>query len=96
MLEFVAKTPIGAGREEAESLALRLSSFDRVARTEVGPREGIEKERIGAAGSRDRVLSKVEGFGRLAEFGLFNFQKSVGIFVPLDGSGRGLLRGSIK
>ena len=96
VLEFVMKAALGAGGEQAKSIALGFGGFGRVSRTEIGPREGVEKEGIGAVGGGDGVLGEVEGFGGLEEVGLVNFKKSVGVFVPFDGSSRGFLRGSLE
>ena len=96
MLEFVTKAAVGAGREKAKSLTLGLGSFGSVARTEIGPREGVEEERIGTVGGGDGVVGKVEGFGGLSQIGLINLKKSVGVFVPFNRSGGGLLRHTLE
>ena len=95
-MEFVRKAAFGTGGEEVKSVALGFRGFGSVARTEIGPRKGIEKEGIAAVGGSDGVLGKMEGFGGLAEVGLVNLEKSVGVFVPFDWSGRGFLGGSLE
>ncbi len=96
VLEFVVKAAFGAGGEQAKSVALGFGGFGSVTRAEIRPRQGIEKEGIGAVGGGDGVLGEVEGFGGLEEIGLVDFEKRVGVFVPFDGSGGRFLRGSLE
>src|ERR1017187_791696 len=70
VLEFVVEPALGARGEEAKRIALGFGGFGSVARTEIGPRERVEKERIGAVGGGDGVLGEVERFGGLEEVGL--------------------------
>ena len=85
-----------SGGEQAQSVALGFSGFGSVARTEIGPRQSVEKKGIGAVGGGNGILGKVEGFGGLEEIGLVYFKKSVGVFIPFDGPSRRFLRRSLK
>src|ERR1035441_6801722 len=76
VLEFVVEPALGARGEEAKRIALGFGGFGSVARTEIGPRERVKKERIGAVGGGDGVLGEVERFGGLEEVGLVDFSRA--------------------